>query len=459
MSTQYAICHMERGSGNDAGMSCHIERKTADGKTYVPQNADKNRTHLNRELITFPMGVANRTEAIKYRVDHAGLHRKVAKNQTKAIRILLSGSPDRMAEIEREGKLEDWINANICWLKETFGADNLVSLVLHNDEKTPHLHATITPIVDGERKRRKREGDKKNRTQNGPRLSADDVMGRMKLKEYQNSYGNAMKPFGLERGVVGSTAKHVANSTYYKDQMVQYEDNIAKLQKEYEKAQESKSTLLAFFGKGDLAKAKKELLDKDQQIANLTEQLEQAKQEKEALVKQHKADIAKLYSAYKTDIANAIHEIESLKSANQDKDKQIEKQAEKIEELDRKANPERYRLSSGAELTHYFVPNRMQSTLHIWTKVGDEEFDTAFNSVPYELMEKYSKGDITVHEFANAVFEPWEQVNEVQANLLGTAFIIACGGQAQTHIGTGSGGSQSELPWNDRRRDKNGQRR
>ena len=48
---QYAVCHLQRGSGNDSGMSCHIERKTADGKVYIPDNADKTRTHLNRELI------------------------------------------------------------------------------------------------------------------------------------------------------------------------------------------------------------------------------------------------------------------------------------------------------------------------------------------------------------------------------------------------------------------------
>ena len=45
---QYAICHLQRGSGSDSGMSCHIERKDAKGKTYVPDNADAKRTHLNR---------------------------------------------------------------------------------------------------------------------------------------------------------------------------------------------------------------------------------------------------------------------------------------------------------------------------------------------------------------------------------------------------------------------------
>jgi len=55
------------------------------------------------------------------------------------------------------------------------------------DEKTPHLHATVVPIVTGERKRKSREGEKKYRTQTGPRLSADEVMGRARLSTYQNT--------------------------------------------------------------------------------------------------------------------------------------------------------------------------------------------------------------------------------------------------------------------------------
>ena len=35
-NTQYAVCHLQRGSGNDSGMSCHIERKDAKGKKYIP---------------------------------------------------------------------------------------------------------------------------------------------------------------------------------------------------------------------------------------------------------------------------------------------------------------------------------------------------------------------------------------------------------------------------------------
>ena len=187
-NTQYAVCHLQRGSGNDSGMSCHIERKDANGKKYIPVNADANRTQLNRELIAFPAGVKNRTDAIQFRIIHAGLHRKVGKNQCKAIRIILTGTHEQMMKIQDSGRLDKWTDANLKWLRETFGEDNLVSCVLHMDEKTPHLHATVVPIVTTERLRKKREGEKKYETKSGPRLSADDVMRRSKLHEYQNSY-------------------------------------------------------------------------------------------------------------------------------------------------------------------------------------------------------------------------------------------------------------------------------
>ena len=119
------------------------------------------------------------------------------------------------------------------------------------DEKTPHLHATVVPIVTVERVRRKREGEKKYETKSGPRLSADDVMRRTKLHEYQNSYAAAMKPFGLLRGIIGSTAKHQANSDYYRQQVIRYDEDIAKLQADVEKAQEGRNTILSWFGKGE----------------------------------------------------------------------------------------------------------------------------------------------------------------------------------------------------------------
>ena len=191
-----------------------------------------------------------------------------------------------MMKIQDRGRLDKWTDANLKWLRETLGEDNLVSCVLHMDEKTPHLHATIVPIVTTERFRKKREGEKKYETKSGPRLSADDVMRRSKLHKYQNSYAAAMKPFGLQRGIVGSTAKHQANSEYYKQQVSWYEEDIARLQADIEKAREGKNTILSWFGKGDLAKAKKELAEKDELIAKLNGQIQILTAEKTQLQEQ-----------------------------------------------------------------------------------------------------------------------------------------------------------------------------
>ena len=439
-NTQYAVCHLQRGSGNDSGMSCHIERKDAKGKKYVPSNADAGRTHLNRELVRFPEGVSNRTEAIQHRIDTAGLRRKVGKNQTKAIRIILTGTHEQMMKIANDGRLDNWIDANLKWLKETFGEENLVSCVLHMDEKTPHLHATVVPIVAGERVRRKREGERKYETKSGPRLSADDVMRGTKLHEYQNSYAKAMKPFGLQRGIVGSTAKHQANSEYYKQQMNRYEEDIAKLQADIEQAKEGRSTVLSWFGKGDLAKAKKELANKDEQIAKLKNQIKILMAEKSQLQEKHKADIEQLRNGYQKEIDKAIHRAETAERQFKEKDAIIDRQRKQISLLDRKANPQRYSLSSGAELVRINVSNYRNPSLHIWTRVGDELFDNIKFQIDYDVAQRHFNGQITDEEFVNAVFEPQEQVNGKQAELLGAVFTLAAGGPAEVHVGTGSGG-------------------
>ena len=450
-NTQYAVCHLQRGSGNDSGMSCHIERKDANGKKYIPVNADANRTQLNRELIAFPAGVKNRTDAIQFRIIHAGLHRKVGKNQCKAIRIILTGTHEQMMKIQDSGRLDKWTDANLKWLRETFGEDNLVSCVLHMDEKTPHLHATVVPIVTTERLRKKREGEKKYETKSGPRLSADDVMRRSKLHEYQNSYAAAMKPFGLQRGIVGSTAKHQANSEYYKQQVSRYEEDIARLQADIEKAREGKNTILSWFGKGDLAKAKKELGEKDELIAKLKGQIQILTAEKEHLQEQHKSDIEQLRNGYQKEIDKAIHRAETAERQSKEKDAVIDKQKQHIDQLDRKANPQRYRLSSRAELVRINVPNYRNPSLHIWTRVGNEVFEETKFQIDYNVAQAHFNRQITDEEFVNAVFEPQEQVNEIQANLLGVAFELAIGGPAQAHVGTGGGGSSSELLWNDKK--------
>lgn len=90
------------------------------------------------------------------------------------------------------------------------------------DEKTLHIHATVIPIVTGQRRKAGKDnasGKKKYRPKStiAPRLCADDVMARNKLKEYQDSYADAMKKYGLRRGRENSQSNHISTREYYND--------------------------------------------------------------------------------------------------------------------------------------------------------------------------------------------------------------------------------------------------
>ena len=239
----YAVLHLDKAKGADSGMSAHIER------TIHPKNADSTRTHLNRELIQFPDGVTNRTQAIQHRLDTAGLKRKIANNQVRAIRILLTGTHEDMMQIEKNGKLEDWCQDNIEWLRKTYGIDNVVSVVLHMDESTPHLHATVVPIVQTERQRKKKEQEVKRTYRKkapAPRLCADDVMSRANLKRYQNTYAEVMQKYGLQRGIEGSEAQHISTHEYYRSLMAQGKDiqeDVEALLKQKEQAEQELSKI------------------------------------------------------------------------------------------------------------------------------------------------------------------------------------------------------------------------
>ena len=244
----FVVLHMEKAHGSDSGTTAHIER------FIIPKNADPTRTHLNRRLIEYPDGVKDRSAAIQQRLEEVGLTRKIGSNQVRAIRINVSGTHEDMKRIEEEGRLDEWCADNLKYFADPVGKENIVAAHLHRDEETPHIHVTLVPIVKGERKRRKREEQTKKRYRKKPtdtvRLCADDIMTRLKLKSYQDTYAEAMAKYGLQRGIDGSKARHKSTQQYYRD-IQKLADNlkaeVVDLQQQKETAQE------------ELRRAKKEI--------------------------------------------------------------------------------------------------------------------------------------------------------------------------------------------------------
>lgn len=228
----YVVLHLDKSPDNEVPMTAHIAR------TKMPPNAIPELTYLNEELVEFSEGVADRTEAINHRLEHAGLTRKIGTNQVRVIRVMLTGTQEDMQRIVQEGRLKAWCTDNLAWLRKTFGAENVVSAVLHMDEATPHIHAAVVPIVTGERRKIRKKTDEPNKRKYctkstaRPRLCADDVMSRIKLKEYQDTYAAAMAKYGLQRGIDGSKARHVTTQEFYRNTIARQQnlqDNIGEL--------------------------------------------------------------------------------------------------------------------------------------------------------------------------------------------------------------------------------------
>ena len=117
------------------------------------------------------------------------------KDAIRAIDVFCGASPDFFA---LGGSIREFEALAVEWASETFGADNIVLAVTHEDETTPHVQMLITPI-----------------TPQG-RLSASHWLdGPKKLNALQTSFAETMKPLGLTRGIEGSKAKHTRIKKWY----------------------------------------------------------------------------------------------------------------------------------------------------------------------------------------------------------------------------------------------------
>lgn len=159
----------------------------------VPANVNPALSHLNDEAVHLDAASYNaafneRLAGLEYYKDH-----KFRKDGVRAFELTLEYSPEAAGTFD----LDSWKKANVEWLKEQFGETNVISVVFHYDEGTYegtgaiHGHAVIIP------------------EDNRGRICARSfVNGKGSLIAMQTSYADAMKQFGLERGLKGHHMKH-----------------------------------------------------------------------------------------------------------------------------------------------------------------------------------------------------------------------------------------------------------
>lgn len=245
-------------------------------------NIDFNRIALNKELIDT---YSRKDYALTFDEKFANMEyyktNTLRKDAVRGLEVMLTMSPEMAEKIN----VNDWAKANVEWLQNTFGVDNVESAMLHLDESTPHIHGFVLPIVAG-------------------RFCADKILGdRTKLIKLQNSYAKAMEPFGLDRGIAGTHAKHKKVSKMHGELNASIEkiDKIAAVQKnslgKTESAQAYSERIMPILEElisrnnelerenVRLKKIQKVIIDKDKFYSNIKENLQSIEIDDETLKK------------------------------------------------------------------------------------------------------------------------------------------------------------------------------
>ena len=188
-------------------------------------NADAGLRVLNtnegaRSVRELRAGIEARIEGLELRHD-----------TVKCIEYLITASPAFFANEKGEKDGGDaYFKKAKKWLEEKHGAENIVALSIHRDEKTPHMVAYVTPVITKAAHSRKRnvadgfddEGNRKRKTitvevPEQKMLSAKHFLGgREKLSLMQTDFHQKVsRRFDLERGEQGSKATHKKVKTHY----------------------------------------------------------------------------------------------------------------------------------------------------------------------------------------------------------------------------------------------------
>ena len=215
LETAYCVCTTEK-TKTRVQMSGKFKHNL---RLHTVQNADPEKRHLNEVLVgdenmmnIFEISMEeaqkkNRSHEYRTYCDHAddtkwmverATGKKVRKDAVLQVEVVLTYSSAANDNIP----IDEWKKANVEWLKEYFGEDNVISAILHQDEATPHIHAMVTPI---------------DRSSGEPKFNAKKWLGgRQLMSQMQTSYSKAMEQFGLRRGEENSRASHQDLQTFYR---------------------------------------------------------------------------------------------------------------------------------------------------------------------------------------------------------------------------------------------------
>lgn len=111
---------------------------------------------------------------------------KIRKNNVLCLEYIMTFSKG----VIPEDKYSDWVKTSVKWLQDFYGAENIYKIFLHNDESNFHAHIFCLPIRENHLCFKK------------------FIDGPKDCRLHQDSYHDAVKSFGLDRGITSTISRN-----------------------------------------------------------------------------------------------------------------------------------------------------------------------------------------------------------------------------------------------------------
>lgn len=203
-------------SGGVRGIQRHCQREP--GENHSNKDIDDSRTHLNYDLhndekISF-------TDKVNERIKegYTGT-RKIQSNANVMECLVLQAKKEFFDNLTPEKEREFFQTAyeHVC---DKYGKENVVSAIVHKDEKAPHLHINFVPLKDG-------------------RLCSADLFRKQQMIDLHTDMHRALKErgFDIERGENELEKREHLTPQAYK--LKEMERQVAELEKKIPEKQQS----------------------------------------------------------------------------------------------------------------------------------------------------------------------------------------------------------------------------
>ncbi len=158
--------------------------------------------------------------------------------------LLFTATSEFFKDMTRENII-DWANTCMEFVYEDLGytKEQVLHSVIHLDEKTPHIHCVVVPLV--------KKLDKRTNTERYTISKKQYIKDKIHLSELQDKYHKRLtdKGYDLERGIKGSDRKHIKIKDYKKinreleQNLNTRNDRLDKIMNEFDKQMKTTKTI------------------------------------------------------------------------------------------------------------------------------------------------------------------------------------------------------------------------